>query len=558
MKVKLTGFFVSICLFREVAFFCMKALFYCLDARTGFLPIFRWTSAFFLFWGSPIYLLGTSTWPIPPQTISTPGVNADSPQVAVDPSGNVIAIWIENQTVVSKSRTLNSDWGVLEYLSGSGSSSPQVVMDPSGTATAIWLNNEQVFTADKIGGGEWSSPETLSGSGASNCEMAIDQLGNIVITWLENGVVRIKTKPINSPWSEIATVISGPGAQNPDVAIGGNAFIVAVWEGNDQSIYSAHAFLGMQWSQPEQISDSNTMACNPSVAVDESGDAVAGWFRFNENNGQFSNGIVQASFYVGSAWLAPSDISNVNSPSIVDPHQLDLIVKKKLTGSAVAAWSSSTDGSYYNVEWAICRQGVWRPSNPLVSNVIVSSFGLDLDWRNYGYFAATYLDLFGAISLYGGMLIFDYPDKNGVVENMFPWLFTTTGNSCCNFISSSQSGPMNISAMVWKNYSGSSIAVQFTLAKVPVIEPPTDLVVTQKSNNYGVLMQYNNELSWSPSISNDVCGYILYRNGVYLCNLLATQLSYVDFNQGDQSGIYTIIAISKYGIYSDEASINFP
>src|SRR3972149_4405240 len=49
-------------------------------------------------------------WPVPPDNISTPGVNASDQHIAIDANGNVIAVWIENGYVKSRSKPISGSW----------------------------------------------------------------------------------------------------------------------------------------------------------------------------------------------------------------------------------------------------------------------------------------------------------------------------------------------------------------------------------------------------------------------------------------------------------------
>lgn len=501
-------------------------------------------------------LLGVDVWPEPPITISTLGVNAESPQVAVDVSKNQVAIWIEDGVVVSRTRPFGGSWGAMEYLSSTGSSAPLIVVDPNAKATAVWLNNGEVITAEKVWGGSWSLPETLTGVGVSDHQMAIDVLGNIVLVWLEGGVVQVKTKPVGSIWSASATSVSGSGALSPSVAVENNCVIV-VWEGSDQAIYSAHAVFAGSWSLPVMISDAGVLTCNPRVSVNVSGDALASWFRFDENGSLFSNVSVQAVGYSGGTWGSPEVISA--AASVVDPHQLQLAIKNYYAGTAIAAWTSSYDGSYYNIEWTILRAGAWEMPATLIGTSVLPSFGLDIGAQNYAYLIGTYLEPSdNNIWLYGGLANLKVPIEVEPYLSIFPWWFALTGNSCCPAVAVSRSGSAELGVMVWKNYDGVSIVIQSTQAKIPVLLPPTNLQVSVIANDYNVLVQYDNELSWSASLSVITTGYIIYRNGVFLARVPATQLSYRDINQGNEQGTYTMFSISEYGLTSALVQLNFP
>ena len=49
--------------------------------------------------------------------------------------------------------------------------------------------------------------------------------------------------------------------------------------------------------------------------------------------------------------------------------------------------------------------------------------------------------------------------------------------------------------------------------------PPATFSAVQQATDYGVFVQYNNVLSWSPSLSSNVIGMLVARNGVLLANL---------------------------------------
>ena len=134
-------------------------------------------------------------WPVPPDTISTPGVDASEQQIAVDINGNVVAVWIENDVVKSNSATVNGSWGPsINTLSGSGASNPQVEIDLNGTATALWIEGGVLEVAALALNGSWSAPSALSGAGASFPQLAIDSTGNLVATWIQGGEVLSATK----------------------------------------------------------------------------------------------------------------------------------------------------------------------------------------------------------------------------------------------------------------------------------------------------------------------------------------------------------------------------
>ncbi len=140
-----------------------------------------------------------------PMYLSEPGEDAYNAQVAIDPSGNGVAIWtrndgenllVESSSLFSNySATLNSYfWTDPVSLSDSGqdSASPMVAVDPSGNAIAVWtrLNgtNFVLQTATLPFGGSWSSSVDHSDPtlDAITPAIVIDSTGDATIIWAEN------------------------------------------------------------------------------------------------------------------------------------------------------------------------------------------------------------------------------------------------------------------------------------------------------------------------------------------------------------------------------------
>ena len=74
---------------------------------------------------------------------------AGTPQVAMDPSGNAVAVWTQcttlndpssNSIVSNRYDAQSGGWGAAELIETGGGEAghPQVAMDPSGNAVAVW------------------------------------------------------------------------------------------------------------------------------------------------------------------------------------------------------------------------------------------------------------------------------------------------------------------------------------------------------------------------------------------------------------------------------------
>src|SRR3990172_6469166 len=166
-------------------------------------------------------------WPVPPDNISTPGVNASDQQIAIDANGNVVVVWIENGYVKSRSKPISGSWSAtIDTLSNFGAEVPQVVLDDNGNAIALWSENGIIKAAGKPLEGSWTPSDTLSGTGASFPHIVTDSSGNAVAIWEENGFIKSATKLVNGSWPGTADTISNAGASSSQIGVGLDGTVV--------------------------------------------------------------------------------------------------------------------------------------------------------------------------------------------------------------------------------------------------------------------------------------------------------------------------------------------
>jgi hypothetical protein len=127
--------------------------------------------------------------------ISDPGQDAFEPQVAVTPDGTVIAVWTRsdgtNFRIQSANRTPTGPWSSAQTLSdpGKSASSPAIAVDPSGNALAVWTRsdgtNGRIQAAFRPAGGSFGTPVTISDAGgdASDPDVSMDNSGRALIVW---------------------------------------------------------------------------------------------------------------------------------------------------------------------------------------------------------------------------------------------------------------------------------------------------------------------------------------------------------------------------------------
>ena len=299
-----------------------------------------------------------------PEVLSLPGEEGQRSQVAIDASGNAIAFWITEEStnfvVRSAVRPPGGGWSEPEDVSDSTSETvwPLLAADAAGEAVAVWIafdgSNFILQGAVRSADGEWSEPDDLSEAGEDVTpleapDVAIDASGNAIAVWKldgsSNDIVQAAVRPAGGDWEE-PDDLSGAGqdAGEPSVAMNDAGEAVAVWTRLDGSdiVQGAVRPAGGDWTGSDDLSDTGQNAGAPDVAIDETGEAVAVWRRSNG-----SNDIVQAAVRpAGGDWADPDDLSNTGQNGISP------VVATNVAGGAVAMWYRS-DGANLRVQAAV-------------------------------------------------------------------------------------------------------------------------------------------------------------------------------------------------------------
>ncbi len=288
-----------------------------------------------------------------PVNLSASGQGSGDPQIAVDGSGNAVAIWRRydgNSNIAQSSWSDDggASWSASVDLSepGEGVSNPRIALGGSGVAHAVWnrydgSNTRVQYTRSVDGGVTWSVPVNLSTAGVNgqNPEIAPDGSGNLVAVWRgSNGDYDIiqSSRSTNSglSWSTpVDMSLTGQDSRSPQVAFDGSGIAVAVWLRSDSSNQIVQASRstngGASWSAPADLSESGVDSERPEVALDGSGNAIAVWGR-----DPFGDTIIQSSRLLvgGASWSTPVDVSTAGNTAATPQLAVDG------SGNAVAVW----------------------------------------------------------------------------------------------------------------------------------------------------------------------------------------------------------------------------
>jgi PKD domain len=264
----------------------------------------------------------------PAVDLSAAGQNAREAQVAIDPSGNAVAVWSRfdgaKYIVQGARRPAGGGWEPALDISASGQNAeaPQVAIDAAGAAVAVWARSDGVDpivqAAVKGPVGPWAGHVDLSAPGdfSSEPQVAVDPAGTAVATWARDNSptrrIEAAVRPAGGGWQpSVPLSRAGEAAEDPDVAVDPAGNAVVLWsrtDGSPRVIEAAAKQLGGPWSGPEPISVVGLSAAEPRVAIDPAGNRVAVWSRFDG-----AKKIVQAAGFDGGGPLQSVSIPSAGT-----------------------------------------------------------------------------------------------------------------------------------------------------------------------------------------------------------------------------------------------------
>ena len=220
------------------------------------------------------------------------------PRVAMNANGQAVAAWeqsdcMSSYDIWSRRWTPNEGWGAAERIETADGAAlfPEIAIDSSGNAVAVWTQADGAgmhpawsnrWTQD-VG---WGTPERIqsSDSWASDAQVAVDLDGNAVATWRERNSENIYELWLNrwtpdEGWGTPERSDATESVGKYQMALDPSGHALAVWstgygQGFDRGLWSAR-WTGA-WEPAEQLVDDRRTR-DPKLAFDASGDAVATW-----------------------------------------------------------------------------------------------------------------------------------------------------------------------------------------------------------------------------------------------------------------------------------------
>jgi hypothetical protein len=284
-----------------------------------------------------------------PVDVSMPGVGAGNPHVAVDATGDAVAVWVQSSAgelvVEGATRAAGGNWtSPTEIGSASDPSAaidPQVAVDAAGDAVVVWVTFDGLIANSLPAGGSWTGPVVI-GQGEGP-QLAVDGAGAAIVAWTGHykgrNDVESASRPANGSW-EAPEMVSRPGGstQKPRVGIDAAGDAVAIWDEYTglHHIEGGSRPAGGEWGEPVSISAPGERGQAPDLAVDAAGDAVAIW---RHSEPPKLSVIRSATMAAGGSWRTPV---NASAPGRVTEPMVGI----DGSGHAVGVWerNDGTDG----------------------------------------------------------------------------------------------------------------------------------------------------------------------------------------------------------------------
>jgi PKD domain len=228
--------------------------------------------------------------------------STSSARIAIDPSGNAVAIWAyfdgKDRIIQYAVRPSGEDsFEPPQQLSASGqhAGEPVIGMDAAGNAIAAWHRNEVGGRVIQAGlrppGGPFTVLGNISDAGAlaDSPAIAVTSGGIATVAWrlttISDTFIQVATRPPGGSFAKAVSVSNGQdNPLFPEIATNEQGGTVVAWSGDNgpNEITRASVRLaGLNFGPPVAISQSSSELFHPRLAMDLAGDATAVWSRNN-------------------------------------------------------------------------------------------------------------------------------------------------------------------------------------------------------------------------------------------------------------------------------------
>lgn len=297
-------------------------------------------------------------------------------EIAINQNGDAIAVWQQAEASNSITKTwarrykVGSGWetAALKISDDSAESIvfPRIAINQNGDAMAVW---EQQGTAGKrliwsrrflATAASWdkAAPIEVDGAGFSHSsQVAIDQNGNAIAVWIKQDATRLRIlssrfSSKSGTWGKAET-IDGPSAgfyaDYPQIGIDKNGDAIAVWVQTKSSQLGdnrigvnrfTNSEAGGSWGTSFWLDQNDTgWAGAPQLAMNDNGDAMLVWIRYNGNPPAPTN-VRTSRFTASTGKWGDLKMADANNEPGADAMAARVAIDQN--ANAIVVWSQTT------------------------------------------------------------------------------------------------------------------------------------------------------------------------------------------------------------------------
>jgi len=222
------------------------------------------------------------------------------PQVAMDANGNATAVWSQRlsgqHSILSSRYAAGVGWGMpvlIETDDTGNAHDAQVAVNPNGDAVAVWRQDDgsplpSIWSNRYTAGVGWDVAELIEADDSGPAvypQVAIDPNGNAVAAWRHWDGIRYNIwsnrYAAGAGWGLAELLETADGAAlDQQVTVHPNGNAVAVWKqrgSNEDNIWSNRYTAGAGWGGAQLLETNERRAFGPQVTADPNGDALVVW-----------------------------------------------------------------------------------------------------------------------------------------------------------------------------------------------------------------------------------------------------------------------------------------